>query len=74
MINLKPSTTSGTTRRLGSHARNESRLGDTVYAEVGGEATEAEIGLRLSRGESRAHVYFADLGHEYVTLNAEYTT
>jgi glutamate N-acetyltransferase / amino-acid N-acetyltransferase len=43
-------------------------------AELGGEATEAEIGLRLSRGDARAHVYFSDLGHEYVTLNAEYTT
>jgi glutamate N-acetyltransferase / amino-acid N-acetyltransferase len=43
-------------------------------AELGGENPEAEIGLRLSRGESRAHVYFSDLGHEYVTLNAEYTT
>jgi glutamate N-acetyltransferase/amino-acid N-acetyltransferase len=43
-------------------------------AELGGETTEAEIGLRLSRGDARAHVYFADLGHEYVTLNAEYTT
>jgi glutamate N-acetyltransferase/amino-acid N-acetyltransferase len=43
-------------------------------AELGGEAIEAEIGLRLSRGDARAHVYFADLGHEYVSLNAEYTT
>ncbi|HEX4751591.1 MAG TPA: bifunctional glutamate N-acetyltransferase/amino-acid acetyltransferase ArgJ [Solirubrobacterales bacterium] len=42
--------------------------------ELGSDLPEAEIGLRLSRGESRAHVYFADLGHEYVTLNAEYTT
>jgi glutamate N-acetyltransferase/amino-acid N-acetyltransferase len=43
-------------------------------AELGGETLEANIGLRLSRGDARAHVYFADLGHEYVTLNAEYTT
>jgi glutamate N-acetyltransferase / amino-acid N-acetyltransferase len=43
-------------------------------AELGGDSTEAEIGLRLSRGDARAHVYFSDLGHEYVTLNAEYTT
>jgi glutamate N-acetyltransferase/amino-acid N-acetyltransferase len=42
--------------------------------ELGGEEIEAEIGLRLSRGDGRAHVYFADLGHEYVSLNAEYTT
>jgi glutamate N-acetyltransferase / amino-acid N-acetyltransferase len=42
--------------------------------ELGADTPEAEIGLRLSRGDARAHVYFADLGHEYVTLNAEYTT
>jgi glutamate N-acetyltransferase/amino-acid N-acetyltransferase len=42
--------------------------------ELGSDIPEAEIGLRLSRGDARAHVYFADLGHEYVTLNAEYTT
>jgi glutamate N-acetyltransferase / amino-acid N-acetyltransferase len=43
-------------------------------AELGGDSPEADIALRLSRGDARAHVYFADLGHEYVTLNAEYTT
>ena len=43
-------------------------------AELGAEILEANISLRLSRGDARAHVYFADLGHEYVTLNAEYTT
>jgi glutamate N-acetyltransferase / amino-acid N-acetyltransferase len=43
-------------------------------AELGADTTEAEIGLRLSRGDAWAHVYFADLGHDYVTLNAEYTT
>ena len=42
--------------------------------ELGGEAREAEIGLRLDRGEHRAHVWFSDLGHEYVRINAEYTT
>jgi glutamate N-acetyltransferase/amino-acid N-acetyltransferase len=48
---------------------------DSIDAtELGGDSTEAEIGLRLSRGDARAHVYFSDLGHEYVTLNAEYTT
>lgn len=43
-------------------------------AELGGEGEEAEIGLRLGRGEHRAHVWFSDLGYEYVKLNAEYTT
>jgi glutamate N-acetyltransferase/amino-acid N-acetyltransferase len=43
-------------------------------AELGTENPEADIALRLRRGDARAYVYFADLGHEYVTLNAEYTT
>ena len=48
---------------------------DSIDAtELGEDTLEAEIGLRLSRGDARAHVYFSDLGHEYVTLNAEYTT
>ncbi|MBS1846518.1 MAG: bifunctional glutamate N-acetyltransferase/amino-acid acetyltransferase ArgJ, partial [Actinobacteria bacterium] len=42
-------------------------------AELGADTPEANIALRLSRGDGRTHVYFADLGHEYVTLNAEYT-
>ena len=43
-------------------------------AELGGDVAEAEIGLRLGRGEHAAHVWFSDLGHDYVKLNAEYTT
>jgi glutamate N-acetyltransferase / amino-acid N-acetyltransferase len=43
-------------------------------AELGEEIAEAEIGLRLDRGEHRAHVWFSDLGYEYVRINAEYTT
>lgn len=43
-------------------------------AELGGEDPEAEIGLRLGRGEHRTHVWFSDLGYEYVRINAEYTT
>jgi len=43
-------------------------------AELGGETEEAEIGLRLGRGEHRAHVWFSDLGYEYIKINAEYTT
>jgi glutamate N-acetyltransferase / amino-acid N-acetyltransferase len=43
-------------------------------AELGAEVGEAEIGLRLGRGEHRAHVWFSDLGYEYVRINAEYTT
>jgi glutamate N-acetyltransferase/amino-acid N-acetyltransferase len=43
-------------------------------AELGAETEEAEIGLRLGRGSARAHVWFSDLGYEYVKVNAEYTT
>jgi glutamate N-acetyltransferase / amino-acid N-acetyltransferase len=43
-------------------------------AELGADVEEAEIGLRLGRGEHSAQVWFSDLGHDYVTLNAEYTT
>jgi len=42
--------------------------------ELAGEESEAEIGLRLDRGEHSAHVWFSDLGYEYVRINAEYTT
>ena len=42
--------------------------------DLASEGTEAEIGLRLGRGEHRAHVWFSDLGYEYVRINAEYTT
>jgi glutamate N-acetyltransferase / amino-acid N-acetyltransferase len=43
-------------------------------AELGEEIAEAEIGLRLDRGDGSAHVWFSDLGYEYVRINAEYTT
>jgi glutamate N-acetyltransferase/amino-acid N-acetyltransferase len=41
---------------------------------LAGEETEAEIAVRLGRGESSAHLYFSDLNYEYVRINAEYTT
>jgi glutamate N-acetyltransferase / amino-acid N-acetyltransferase len=43
-------------------------------AELGSEAAEAELGVRLGRGGASAHVYFSDLTKEYVDLNAEYST
>jgi glutamate N-acetyltransferase/amino-acid N-acetyltransferase len=43
-------------------------------AELGSDAAEAELSVRLGRGESRAHVYFSDLTCDYVRLNSEYTT
>ncbi len=43
-------------------------------AELAEDIAEAEIGLRLDRGDHSAHVWFSDLGYEYVRINAEYTT
>jgi glutamate N-acetyltransferase/amino-acid N-acetyltransferase len=44
------------------------------YEELGSDADEAEIGIDLGRGEAGAHVYFSDLTHEYIRINAEYRT
>jgi glutamate N-acetyltransferase / amino-acid N-acetyltransferase len=49
--------------------------GDAIdNSELAADVAEAEIGLRLDRGEHSAHVWFSDLGYEYVRINAEYTT
>jgi glutamate N-acetyltransferase/amino-acid N-acetyltransferase len=49
--------------------------GDSIdNAELAADVAEAEIGLRLDRGGHSAHVWFSDLGYEYVRINAEYTT
>jgi glutamate N-acetyltransferase / amino-acid N-acetyltransferase len=48
--------------------------GSIDAAELGADLAEAEIGLRLDRGEGAAHVWFSDLGYDYVRVNAEYTT
>jgi glutamate N-acetyltransferase / amino-acid N-acetyltransferase len=42
--------------------------------DLGADVEEAEIGLRLGRGGHSAHVWFSDLGYEYVRINADYTT
>ncbi len=43
-------------------------------SELGGDGREVEAVLRLGRGDHAAHVWFSDLGYEYVRINAEYTT
>jgi len=45
---------------------------DTLKAAVRGEEIEYEIELPGEGAETE--LFFSDLGHEYVTLNAEYTT
>jgi glutamate N-acetyltransferase/amino-acid N-acetyltransferase len=48
---------------------------DTIdFEELGADTAEAEIGIALGRGNARAHMYFCDLTHEYIRINAEYTT
>jgi glutamate N-acetyltransferase/amino-acid N-acetyltransferase len=42
--------------------------------EFASEGPEAELSVRLGRGNHGAHVWFSDLGYEYVRINAEYTT
>jgi glutamate N-acetyltransferase / amino-acid N-acetyltransferase len=53
---------------------DEIGAGNIENAELGEDVAEAEIGLRLDRGGHSAHVWFSDLGYEYVRINAEYTT
>lgn len=43
-------------------------------SELGSEVAEAELTVRLGRGEGSAHVFFSDLTPDYVALNSEYTT
>jgi glutamate N-acetyltransferase/amino-acid N-acetyltransferase len=53
-----------------------SELGPDVITadELAGKQREAELGLCLDRGEGSALIYFSDLTHEYIVVNAEYTT
>jgi glutamate N-acetyltransferase/amino-acid N-acetyltransferase len=38
------------------------------------EQPEVDLSVHLHRGDAATHLYFSDLTHQYVTLNAEYTT
>ena len=59
---------------LAGQRMEEPGPGSIDFAELGAEAQEAQIGIALGRGEASAHVYFSDLTHEYIRINAEYTT
>jgi glutamate N-acetyltransferase / amino-acid N-acetyltransferase len=43
-------------------------------ADLAAELPEAELSIHLGRGKARAHVYFSDLTHDYIRINAEYTS
>ena len=48
---------------------------DRIQAsELAAEGAEAELSIDLGRGDASAHVYFSDLTHDYIRINAEYTT
>jgi len=53
----------------GSHVPHDA---DALAQAVKRDEVEYEIFLPGEGGESE--VYFSDLGHEYVTINADYTT
>jgi len=42
--------------------------------ELGGDGPEAGLSIDLGRGGASAHVFFSDLTHDYIRINAEYTT
>jgi len=42
--------------------------------EVGTETAEPELSIDLGRGTGAARLFFSDLTHEYIRINAEYTT
>ncbi len=44
------------------------------FEELGADGAEADIAIRLGRGDASAHVYFSDLTPDYVRLNSEYPT
>jgi glutamate N-acetyltransferase/amino-acid N-acetyltransferase len=43
-------------------------------ADLAAELPEAELSIHLGRGDASSHVYFSDLTHDYIRINAEYTT
>jgi glutamate N-acetyltransferase/amino-acid N-acetyltransferase len=43
-------------------------------SELAGDGAEADISVALGRGSASRHVYFSDLTHDYIRINAEYTS
>jgi glutamate N-acetyltransferase/amino-acid N-acetyltransferase len=46
--------------------------GDRAHMAKEMKMSEIDIKLNLGLGEGSAEVFFADMGHEYITINAEY--
>jgi glutamate N-acetyltransferase / amino-acid N-acetyltransferase len=48
---------------------------DRIQAsELAGDGAEVELSIDLGRGNASSHIFFSDLTHDYVRINAEYTT
>jgi glutamate N-acetyltransferase/amino-acid N-acetyltransferase len=47
---------------------------DAAALQAAAERTEIEYEVGLPGEGAETEVFFSDLGHEYVTINAEYTT
>jgi glutamate N-acetyltransferase / amino-acid N-acetyltransferase len=59
---------------LAGEQLDEIGAGSIDATELGEDVAEAEISIRLGRGDHATHVWFSDLGYEYVRINADYTT
>jgi glutamate N-acetyltransferase / amino-acid N-acetyltransferase len=45
---------------------------DAAAMQAGMQLPEIDIALELGLGSASAEIFFADMGHEYITINAEY--
>ncbi len=63
----------GARRRAGRRA-SSARSGSTPPSSAADDRRGRDRRSDLGRGEAAAHVYFSDLTHEYIRINAEYTT
>jgi len=48
--------------------------GEIEAEALAADDAEAEIAVRLGRGDASAHMYFSDLNYDYVRINSDYTT
>ena len=43
-------------------------------SELAGDDAEVNLSVSLGRGDASSHIYFSDLTHDYIRINAEYTS
>jgi glutamate N-acetyltransferase/amino-acid N-acetyltransferase len=59
---------------LAGERLHELGAADIDAAEIAGTGREVDLAVELGRGDATTHVFFCDLTHDYVRINAEYTT